>query len=355
MSRVFVCGCGAVSPAGWGVAALGDALTRGKPVETNEIPIPGSTRRLRVRSVPPTQSGPPAHSRLRRTSPISRYAMAAAFEALGLRATSVSQASPAEPSWGRGLGVIFCSMVGCVNYSRRFYDETLKEPATASPLVFPETVLNAPSSHLAAVLGTSSINYTLGGDPGTFLQAVALAGHWLSSGRVDGCLVVGAEELDWLTVDAVPLFDPEVIVSEGAGALYLKREPPSGVAIELEAVTHAHLFGTGQSRARAAHRARAQMENIDAAKTTLCDGAQGAPRLDEDERGAWQNWRGKRISPKTVLGEGYMAAAAWQCVIARQQIALRGCDSAIVSVVGCNQQAIAARFGRPVDAKGARP
>ena len=70
-------------------------------------------------------------------------------------------------------------MSGSVNYSRRFYDETLKDPATASPLVFPETVFNAPASHLAALLGTTAINYTLVGDPGTFLQGIALAADWL--------------------------------------------------------------------------------------------------------------------------------------------------------------------------------
>ncbi len=54
-------------------------------------------------------------------------------------------------------------------YSRRFYEEVLRDPATASPLIFPETVFNAPASHLAAFLGTTAINYTLVGDEGTFL------------------------------------------------------------------------------------------------------------------------------------------------------------------------------------------
>src|SRR4029079_15259432 len=122
--------------------------------------------------------------RLRRSSPISHFVVGAALEALGTDAPAVS-AGPLR------LGIVLWGMSGCVNYSRRFYDEVLKDPATAIPLVFPETVFNAPASHLAALLGTTAVNYTLVGDPGTFLQGLALAADWLSAKRVDGCLVVG--------------------------------------------------------------------------------------------------------------------------------------------------------------------
>jgi 3-oxoacyl-(acyl-carrier-protein) synthase len=77
---------------------------------------------------------------------------------------------------------VVCVFSGCVNYSSRFYSETLKDPATASPLVFPETVFNAPASHLSAFLGNSAINYTLVGDSGTFLIGLAMAAQWLSDG-----------------------------------------------------------------------------------------------------------------------------------------------------------------------------
>src|SRR3989442_1706106 len=48
---------------------------------------------------------------------------------------------------GNGIGrpgVILCKMTGGVISSRRFYEEIPGNPATASPLVFPETVFNAP-------------------------------------------------------------------------------------------------------------------------------------------------------------------------------------------------------------------
>jgi len=235
-------------------------------------------------------------------------------------------------------------MSGCVNYSRRFYDETLNNPAMASPVIFPETVFNSPASHMAALLGTKAINYTLVGDPGTVLQGLALAADWLVSGKVDGCLVVGAEERDWLTGEALCLFDSDAEASDGAGALYLRREPDAKPPVELEAITQCHLFTTNQNRAEAALRAREELGK-NGTSQLLCDGLQGVPRLDRDEEAAWKGWAGPRLSVKKILGEGLMAASAWQCVAAVDAIR-QSFSEVTVSVVGCNQQAIAARFVR---------
>ena len=120
------------------------------------------------------------HPRLRRVSPISKFAVAASLEALGEhRVASIKDGS-------LKVGVIFSILNGCVNYSRRFYTEALADPKTASPILFPETVFNAPSSHLSALLGTAEINYTLIGDHAGFLPAIKIAKQWLEEGRVDG-------------------------------------------------------------------------------------------------------------------------------------------------------------------------
>jgi hypothetical protein len=259
--------------------------------------------------------------------------MFSALEALGNEAERFA-------SGGERLGIVFCAMCGCVNYSRRFYDETLRDPATASPLVFPETVFNAPASHLGSFLGARSVNYTLVGDPGTFIQGLALAGHWLRTGIVDACLVVAAEEIDWLTAEATHLFDRQVFLAEGGGALYLDRRP-GGVVLDL--VTNSHLFGSCADRRQAASKARADLGRSVSGEI-LCDGIQDAPRTDGDEWAVWSDWGGRRISPKRVLGEGLTAAAAWQCIAAVDAMGRWGCPTAIASVVGCNQQAIAARF-----------
>jgi 3-Oxoacyl-[acyl-carrier-protein (ACP)] synthase III len=337
MSGVYVHGHGAVSPAGWGVAAMRAALTGGIPIPAKSLPRPGWTNPLSIRQVPPPRTRPDflSHSRLRRTSAITHYVVAAALEAIGADAPLVASGS-------LRLGVVLCVMSGCVNYSRRFYDEVLRDPGTASPLVFPETVFNAPASHLASLLGTPALNYTLVGDPGTFLGGVALAANWLVEDRVDACLVVGAEEADWLTSDAFHLFSRSIILSDGAGALYLKKNRDGAMA-ELKCVTDCHLFVQLPGRARAAREARAQLPAC-SANQLLADGLQNLSLLDAAEAGAWRDWQSARISPKTILGEGLMAAAAWQCVAAIDGLGQRGYTAANVSVVGCNQQAIGAHF-----------
>lgn len=344
MSRVFVHGVGAVSPAGWGWPALRSALKSGAVLPVKELARPGWTQNLRVRAVPSASPRPAflASPRLRRTSAISHYAVAAALEALG-------------PDWSaklllgqnhERLGIILCVMNGCVAYSRRFYDETLRDPATASPLVFPETVFNAPSSHLAALLGAGGMNYTLVGDPGTFVQGLALAADWLASDQADGCLVVGAEEADWTTADAFHHFSRGMVLAEGAGAVCLHREPPAqGVGVELQLITESRLFVDAASRAEAARLVRNELPDHNRGEL-LCDSQSGAKSFDAPEEAAWADWPGARLSPKRVLGEGLMAASAWQCVAALDCVALGLCPAANVSVTGCNQQAIGARFAK---------
>ena len=97
MSRVFVAGVGAVSPAGWNVAALREALDHGQPLPTEPVVRPGWEKPLQARPVPSPATRPEflAHPRLRRTSPITHYAAAAALEAVaGLRAKPLRSTRP---------------------------------------------------------------------------------------------------------------------------------------------------------------------------------------------------------------------------------------------------------------------
>lgn len=338
--NISITGLGAVSPAGWGVKPLREALAANAPLPTTDLARPGWEKPLRVRSVPasPTKLAALAHPRLRRVSPITRYAVASAIEAIGGEVGNISQP--------HRLGVIFCVMSGCVNYSRRFYDEVLKDPPSASPLVFPETVFNAPSSHLAALLGAGGMNYTIVGDPGTFLQGLALGADWLLRESADRVLVVGAEEIDWATADSFRMFSRRLVLAEGSGAVLLSRGGDAPALASLGAITDSHLFLQRRGRAAAAAAMRGQLPACMEAGALLCDGLQDVPRFDAGEAPAWHDWTGPRLSPKTVLGEGLMAAAAWQCVAAVDALGEGRASAANVSIVGCNQQAIGARFVR---------
>jgi hypothetical protein len=318
MSRIFVSGYGAVSPAGWSAVDLQRILAAGKSLPIHLLERPGWEKRLRSRPVPAPAARPAflAHPRLRRSSPITHYAAGAMLESL----------ARLKPDSSRRVGLVVCLQSGCVQYTHRFFAEALADPATASPLLFPETVFAAPASHLAALLENTPLVSTLIGDPATFAQGLALGAGWLRQNRVDLAVVVGAEEINWLRADALWHLDHAAIISAGAGAVALCRDAALSAGVELSTVTKPRSYSARLTRRQAA---RAMREEL---------------RADAPEIAAWQDWIGPRVSPKTILGEGLMAAAAWQCVAACASVAEKRFSSAIASLVGCNQQAIGVRF-----------
>jgi hypothetical protein len=337
MSRVFVYGLGAVSPAGWGVAALREALSRGRPLPIQPLARPGWEQPLRLRPVPPPAIRPAflAEPRLRRASPLSQYVAATALEAT---------ARFRENNSHRRLGIIVCLQSGCVQYSYRFFEETLKNPATASPLLFPETVYAAPASHAAALLGDLPLVQTVVGDPAIYLQGLSMGIRWLLEKRVDACLVIGAEENNWLLADALWHFEPSSVLSGGAGAVCLGLDAAWSLGVELASITDAHTYTAAKGHRQAAQAMRLQLPP-GSPRDLLCDGLGDSPRANAPELAAWQDWPGQRISPKRILGEGLAAAAAWQCVAACDAVA-GGQSAAFLSLVGCNQQAIGAHWVR---------
>jgi len=341
MTRIFAHGIGCVSPAGWSLAHLRSALDAGTALPAKAATRPGSSRPLATRPVPAPEEKLAflAHPRLRRSSPLTVYAAAAAMEAL----------SDTKREAGRRLGIVFCVTGGCVQFSRRFYDESWRNPAMASPLVFPETVFNAPSSHLSALLDSPAVNYTCVGDPASVLQGLAIAADWIQDGKADDCLLIGAEENDWLTADAYRHFSRDAICSEGAGAILLSAAP---AAVELERITGAKLYLSNQERLRAVRDARAELAP-DTHHAVLCDSRTGAGQRDAAENEAWADWRGARLSPKTILGEGLAAGAAWQCVAAIDLLRRGQFNRAFVSVAGSHEHAIAAAFRRHDGVPGA--
>jgi hypothetical protein len=332
LSQVFISGWGAVSPAGWGMAAFRDALAKGELPQKRSLARPGKDRPIEVLHVPPANPRPAfmAHARLRRASSISHFAMGAALEAW----------EHGQGTDQKTVGVIVCIFSGCVHYSRRFYDETLKNPATASPLLFPETVFNSPASHISAYLGSTAINYTLVGDCGTFLQGLALGAGWLAENKVSECLVVGTEELDWLTAEATQLFDKSIVPSEGAGALLLRREK---TGVELKSVTDEFLYARGEKN-EALRKMKAELCSRHDNDGILIDSLSGRNKISRAEDALWQDWRRDRLSPKKTLGEGLMAGAAWQCVAGADALNMGVAENALISVAGFHQHAIGAQF-----------
>jgi hypothetical protein len=148
-------------------------------------------------------------------------------------------------------------------------------------------------------------------------------------------VVVGAEEMDWIVADAIRLFQRDTIFAAGAGAVYLKKNPEA--AIELASITDSFTFTKKKVRLDAAQKMELQLPTGGAGEL-LC--------ASESKKFSQVNLPGQRLEPKSILGEAFVASAAWQCVAACDALFQKKFTAANVSVIGANQQAIGARFQR---------
>ena len=335
---IVIAGWGAVSTAGWTAESLADvALARVSLPYLEECRGEGAPIR-RFRSVPAWSEIPQwaRHARLRRSSPVARYAVSAALSALG--DLQVERET---------IGVIFVTMNGCVGFSRRFFSEVLANPALASPILFPETVFNAPSSHLSSLLVSPAVNYTILGDSAQFLGGLDLAAQWLDEGRVEHCLVIASEEMDWLSNEALGLFPGNRIAADGAAAVYLRKGNLSDGVI-LEEITSPVLMSSSVNRAEAAQEMRQSLGFAPRAneRTLICDSRCGSAIWDAPEANLWHDISASIHSPSQWLGDAASVNAGWQTVLGCELLKRQEADAAIISAVGCSEQAVAAVLRR---------
>src|SRR5881396_305885 len=228
-----IAGMGWVTPLGSGVDSVWERLLQGHEASPTTISESFSDRSYTAFRVPEAAMAGVRYPRLRRASVISRFAAAAGLDALRAAGVELSSQNAERTA------LIFAISNGGVIYTKRFYGDIVDTGAqSASPLLFPETVFNAPASHLAAILGITGATYTLVGDGAVGLAAIKMAEDVMANATFDYCLVVGAEEVDWLLCDAyrrwrLLRFEPPLesfreiakgtILSEGAGAVLLAR------------------------------------------------------------------------------------------------------------------------------------
>ena len=172
----------------------------------------------------------------RRMSPISRMAVAASVEAI-----KDSQLNLDVMERER-IGVILGTSYGSSSHVEDFYVSLLKDgPRGAQPFLFPETVPNAPASHIAMLHGITGPNSTFCQNAISAENAILYAQNLLSQNLVDVVLVGGAEELSGMLYscyDAVgvlnkikcrnddtiqPILGGGLILGEGAGILVMER------------------------------------------------------------------------------------------------------------------------------------
>jgi hypothetical protein len=163
--------------------------------------------------------------RLRRASPLSHHLIEAVAQILEAR-------PDIDPS---RVGLVGSFFIGCLVYSVRFYKGlTTDGRRFASPILFPETVVNTPLSHVVSELKIGGPVYSQTGDTSCWSTALRTAALWLANGDVEHVIVVGGEEFDPVFLDVMHSArwfrsHPEAAVAEGAGAVLLGKK--SGPAL----------------------------------------------------------------------------------------------------------------------------
>jgi 3-oxoacyl-(acyl-carrier-protein) synthase len=245
--------------------------------------------------------------------------------------------------------LIFAVSNGGVIYTKRFYHDIVESGAqAASPLLFPETVFNAPASHLAAILGVTGASYTLVGDGAVGVLALKMAEDLLLDDALDYCLVVGAEEADWLLCDAyrkwrllrsAPPIEPfgqpprGTIFSEGAGALLLGR---SG-RVQVEKIAAGTNFRTQREAGACVEKI---FSELCVTPPDFVSASANGTFIDEAERAAISAHcpDAKVYAIKRGLGESVGASSLWQTICAAHSLGRNGLKTAVVSTCGLNQQ-----------------
>src|SRR5436189_1412127 len=186
-----IAGMGWVTPLGTAIDLVWKRLIAGEEASATTISEEFACRSYAVFRVPDSALKHIAHARLRRASAISRFAAAAGLSALesgGLRIDATN---------AERVALIFAISNGGVIYTKRFYRDIVNTGAeSASPLLFPETVFNAPASHLAAILGITRVTYTLVGDSAVGLMAIKMAEDLMTNVALVNFLVTWTVYID---------------------------------------------------------------------------------------------------------------------------------------------------------------
>ena len=196
--RAKIAGLGWVTPLGTGLEEVWRRVVAGDVAEIKTAVNPETGRAHPYVPVPMKMvESLGRNPRMRRSSPISYFAVAAGLAALENAGVSITPETAAKTA------LVFAISSGGVIYTRKFYEQIVKQGASsASPLLFPETVYNAPASHLAAHLGVDGASYTLVGDSSVGLAALKFGEQLLAAGDLDRVVVVGGEEMDWVLCEA---------------------------------------------------------------------------------------------------------------------------------------------------------
>ncbi len=238
--RICITGMGVVSPIGIGKEEFLFSLKKGRSgieeIKEFDTHFSHSRKGGVIRSFHPKDFIPA--SKIRRLDRASQFAIAASKLALADAKFSVTRENSSRV--GVVLGSGFCGLSSSEEFHR---GQVLKGFLDLNPMLFPNTVPNAPSSYVSIELGIQGVNSTLVQSFCTAEAAVFFACDQLRKRRADLILTGGVDELSEflfrgfseLHLLATDPGDGErscpydkmrngLVLGEGAGLLVLERE-----------------------------------------------------------------------------------------------------------------------------------
>jgi 3-oxoacyl-[acyl-carrier-protein] synthase II len=238
MSDIVITGIGVISPMGVGRETFWENCRKAKngirKITSFDTSALGSNIAGLVEGFNPGRFMLPKI--YRRMGRISRMAVAASIEAMedsGIKLDTIDKGK---------IGVIVGTAYGSSSHVEDFYLSLLNDgPRGAQPFLFPETVPNAPASHIAMFHGITGPNTTFCQNDISAEVAILYARNLLLQNIVDVVLVGGADELSVIqyacfdTLGALnkvkikkdeivkPLPGGGLVLGEGAGVLIMEK------------------------------------------------------------------------------------------------------------------------------------
>jgi 3-oxoacyl-(acyl-carrier-protein) synthase len=244
---IAITGIGSVSPYGPLAGLIPQSTV--EPIAITAWTTPGLRRAFLVSPFRPASVVPGLKTR--RLDRLSAWALVASALAIQDAGIDLGQVDRSR------VAVVFATCFGCVELTEAFFQSAVTHGWSGTdPSTFPETLANAPASHVALFHGLRGPNITVGSKAFAGESALLQAASLLRHGQADLAIVLAGDTLtravyEWY--ETANLLSPACYNSESL--------PESGGFIPSEAVAALVLEPAGLGAARAEVRSYAQLRS----------------------------------------------------------------------------------------------